>query len=124
MRFCRVFFFFFSSRRRHTRFLNVTGVQTCALPISWYSNFFTLKQVLFVGFVILQIKFSMSILCTMFVIRLMLLAMVLSVFCLCILYFRIRLILFIYWYYEVHDVKIEISVTYFPFCFFLKKIKL
>src|SRR5210317_671232 len=24
----------FSSRRRHTRFLNVTGVQTCALPIS------------------------------------------------------------------------------------------
>src|SRR6056300_486045 len=26
------FFFFFSSRRRHTRFLNVTGVQTCALP--------------------------------------------------------------------------------------------
>src|SRR5210317_214421 len=27
-------YFFFSSRRRHTRFLNVTGVQTCALPIS------------------------------------------------------------------------------------------
>src|SRR6056300_367244 len=26
--------FCFSSRRRHTRFLNVTGVQTCALPIS------------------------------------------------------------------------------------------
>src|SRR6056300_741111 len=25
--------FLFSSRRRHTRFLNVTGVQTCALPI-------------------------------------------------------------------------------------------
>src|SRR5881397_1295690 len=25
--------FFFSSRRRHTRWLNVTGVQTCALPI-------------------------------------------------------------------------------------------
>src|ERR1043166_2371004 len=25
---------FFSSRRRHTRFRNVTGVQTCALPIS------------------------------------------------------------------------------------------
>ena len=24
------FVFFFSSRRRHTRFLNVTGVQTCA----------------------------------------------------------------------------------------------
>src|SRR5213076_3558198 len=33
--FCWVFFFFFfSSRRRHTRWLVVTGVQTCALPIS------------------------------------------------------------------------------------------
>src|SRR5881397_4316909 len=28
-----MFWFFFSSRRRHTRWLNVTGVQTCALPI-------------------------------------------------------------------------------------------
>src|SRR6187397_3482365 len=28
------FFFFFSSRRRHTRWCTVTGVQTCALPIS------------------------------------------------------------------------------------------
>src|SRR5207302_5933142 len=28
-----ILFFFFSSRRRHTRF-HVTGVQTCALPIS------------------------------------------------------------------------------------------
>src|SRR3546814_5405283 len=27
--------FFFSSRRRHTRCAFVTGVQTCALPISW-----------------------------------------------------------------------------------------
>src|SRR3546814_2982777 len=26
---------FFSSRRRHTRFALVTGVQTCALPISY-----------------------------------------------------------------------------------------
>src|SRR3546814_19975090 len=32
---CRfLFFFFFSSRRRHTRCALVTGVQTCALPIS------------------------------------------------------------------------------------------
>src|ERR1043166_3591108 len=31
-------FFFFSSRRRHTRFRNVTGVQTCALPI-WGRGF-------------------------------------------------------------------------------------
>src|SRR3546814_9183054 len=29
------FIFFFSSRRRHTRCALVTGVQTCALPISW-----------------------------------------------------------------------------------------
>src|SRR3546814_8197257 len=28
------FFLFFSSRRRHTRCALVTGVQTCALPIS------------------------------------------------------------------------------------------
>src|SRR3546814_3499678 len=32
--FFRVLFFFFSSRRRHTRCALVTGVQTCALPIS------------------------------------------------------------------------------------------
>src|SRR3546814_14693359 len=29
------FLFFFSSRRRHTRCALVTGVQTCALPITW-----------------------------------------------------------------------------------------
>src|SRR3546814_3811124 len=29
-----VLYFFFSSRRRHTRCALVTGVQTCALPIS------------------------------------------------------------------------------------------
>src|SRR3546814_3266560 len=29
-----VYFLFFSSRRRHTRCALVTGVQTCALPIS------------------------------------------------------------------------------------------
>src|SRR3546814_120619 len=32
--FCICNFFFFSSRRRHTRCALVTGVQTCALPIS------------------------------------------------------------------------------------------
>src|SRR3546814_4525576 len=31
---CVCYFFFFSSRRRHTRCALVTGVQTCALPIS------------------------------------------------------------------------------------------
>src|SRR3546814_3062362 len=31
---CRCGVFFFSSRRRHTRCALVTGVQTCALPIS------------------------------------------------------------------------------------------
>src|SRR3546814_7988014 len=30
-------FFFFSSRRRHTRCALVTGVQTCALPISFHA---------------------------------------------------------------------------------------
>src|SRR3546814_6113096 len=30
----RFYFFFFSSRRRHTSCALVTGVQTCALPIS------------------------------------------------------------------------------------------
>src|SRR3546814_4150776 len=33
-----VLFFFFSSRRRHTRCALVTGVQTCALPISKMQN--------------------------------------------------------------------------------------
>src|SRR3546814_3072898 len=32
--FCFYLLFFFSSRRRHTRCALVTGVQTCALPIS------------------------------------------------------------------------------------------
>src|SRR3546814_20836366 len=32
-------FFFFSSRRRHTRCALVTGVQTCALPISYVRCF-------------------------------------------------------------------------------------
>src|SRR3546814_5399285 len=32
-------FFFFSSRRRHTRCALVTGVQTCALPISLARHF-------------------------------------------------------------------------------------
>src|SRR3546814_11968326 len=32
--FVMLLFFFFSSRRRHTRCALVTGVQTCALPIS------------------------------------------------------------------------------------------
>src|SRR3546814_10815732 len=32
------FCFFFSSRRRHTRCALVTGVQTCALPISMKGN--------------------------------------------------------------------------------------
>src|SRR3546814_10440646 len=35
VRLCLFFFFFFSSRRRHTSFALVTGVQTCALPISF-----------------------------------------------------------------------------------------
>src|SRR3546814_1955989 len=34
------FLFFFSSRGRHTRFALVTGVQTCALPISFSTEAF------------------------------------------------------------------------------------
>src|SRR3546814_5165148 len=34
MKICDCLIFFFSSRRRHTRCALVTGVQTCALPIS------------------------------------------------------------------------------------------
>src|SRR3546814_1730168 len=36
--------FFFSSRRRHTRCALVTGVQTCALPISMASEFRSLAN--------------------------------------------------------------------------------
>src|SRR3546814_1523441 len=38
--FCLVFYlyFFFSSRRRHTRCALVTGVLTCALPISFLDD--------------------------------------------------------------------------------------
>src|SRR3546814_2690441 len=39
------FFFFFSSRRRHTRCALVTGVQTCALPISARARFGRVDQV-------------------------------------------------------------------------------
>src|SRR3546814_8407910 len=34
-----MYYFFFSSRRRHTRCALVTGVQTCALPISIISAY-------------------------------------------------------------------------------------
>src|ERR1043166_4415097 len=37
---------FFSSRRRHTRFRNVTGVQTCALPIWIGFDHAAVKQIL------------------------------------------------------------------------------
>src|SRR3546814_1377583 len=40
---CDVLVFFFSSRRRHTRCALVTGVQTCALPISMAFIVFTLR---------------------------------------------------------------------------------
>src|SRR3546814_6659181 len=36
-----LFFFFFSSRRRHTICALVTGVHTCALPISFCCTWFT-----------------------------------------------------------------------------------
>src|SRR3546814_3028287 len=37
---------FFSSRRRHTRCALVTGVQTCALPISFRTAFGPLEEVM------------------------------------------------------------------------------
>src|SRR3546814_1190082 len=37
------FLFFFSSRRRHTRCALVTGVQTCALPISVLPEYLSLE---------------------------------------------------------------------------------
>src|SRR3546814_6907351 len=53
--------FFFSSRRRHTRCALVTGVQTCALPISRMDDIWTLVRfghllgvVLWVGGIILM----------------------------------------------------------------------
>ena len=36
--------FFFSSRRRHTRYISVTGVQTCALPIYKRLSVFALEN--------------------------------------------------------------------------------
>ena len=42
-----LFFFFFSSRRRHTRYISVTGVQTCALPISPIDLTFCSFEILF-----------------------------------------------------------------------------
>src|SRR3546814_10063255 len=41
---CLLFLFFFSSRRRHTRCALVTGVQTCALPISLFLAVFRAMQ--------------------------------------------------------------------------------
>src|SRR3546814_8348475 len=52
-----VFFicFFFSSRRRHTRCALVTGVQTCALPISAFPE-------LGIGFVGVALAFGLTVL--------------------------------------------------------------
>src|SRR3546814_2335962 len=44
------FVFFFSSRRRHTRCALVTGVQTCALPISGLEVLGTFPLRLFFAF--------------------------------------------------------------------------
>src|SRR3546814_9170046 len=41
---CCLLCFFFSSRRRHTRCALVTGVQTCALPISVLGERVSLRQ--------------------------------------------------------------------------------
>src|SRR3546814_2196908 len=41
---CLWFIFLFSSRRRHTRCALVTGVQTCALPISSLNPLHTVEK--------------------------------------------------------------------------------
>src|SRR3546814_3340157 len=51
-------FFFFSSRRRHTRCALVTGVQTCALPISCLSH--ACLRCHFTGQIILMIADDMA----------------------------------------------------------------
>src|SRR3546814_6067530 len=45
--FVLVYVFFFSSRRRHTRCALVTGVQTCALPISSHHGSLSRKHRLY-----------------------------------------------------------------------------
>src|SRR3546814_8072673 len=44
-----MYWFFFSSRRRHTRCALVTGVQTCALPISETGRIEAARDVFQVG---------------------------------------------------------------------------
>src|SRR6188508_1332971 len=50
---CAALRFFFSSRRRHTSWLNVTGVQTCALPTSRASRWRAALAATVVGAVLL-----------------------------------------------------------------------
>src|SRR3546814_3125337 len=51
-------FFFFSSRRRHTRCALVTGVQTCALPISKPLQREMLRNRIFSGETVMAISFG------------------------------------------------------------------
>ena len=63
--------FFFSSSRRHTRYISVTGVQTCALPICTeglftttvlillIANFLDLSRIAYLGSVVYLIVYSM-----------------------------------------------------------------
>src|SRR3546814_830284 len=52
------FLFFFSSRRRHTRCALVTGVQTCALPISRRQNPLLGSTELFAASVVAETEIS------------------------------------------------------------------
>src|SRR3546814_3442607 len=52
--------FFFSSRRRHTRCALVTGVQTCALPISSLVYAVRWKRALQAGLIVGAILFLLS----------------------------------------------------------------
>src|SRR3546814_1780153 len=62
-----IFLFFFSSRRRHTRCALVTGVQTCALPISSVHAFATDPERGFFILILLALAIGGSL--TLFAIR-------------------------------------------------------
>src|SRR3546814_4736188 len=69
-----IFNFFFSSRRRHTRCALVTGVQTCALPISRANPMWALLGILLAPFrfarhIIVVILFAMVLFAALFLLQ-------------------------------------------------------
>ena len=56
--------FFFTIRRRHTRSQNVTGVQTCALPIYWLTITLSAPLITNVPVAVIKGKSPMKISCS------------------------------------------------------------